>query len=357
MRGLIKRVVSEPGADTPEGFARRVRILAVIYLVLFCACCAGEVLLVVQGKLFVTLAQRSNVETLTIAFLMVFYGYFAALSARGAWGVARTALFAIRRRYSNDVRAVRRRQLEALGTRGAGPWAALAKVVERTDGQPLRFELRDDGSSHGVVVVEGARVSQIEALSEGSADLLAYFVHQMGEVVGQEIAIVGWGQIDEDEAERYLAQVEFARALRRQLDAPPLWPTLALRPEQCDELQSRLQRIAPILLDEAMLPDWEYEAEHKLPVIPEPLGFVSLGRSAKRADPVFTIAEAVVRNAGSGEGQIQVDFRLRPRAGGAPLLHSEKATLRPRETARIEARVDGARGDEQVEVELDYPPR
>jgi hypothetical protein len=70
-----------------------------------------------------------------------------------------------------------------------------------------------------------------------------------------------------------------------------------------------------------------------------------------------TVAEAVVRNAGSGEGEIQVDFRLRPRAGGAPLLHSEKATLRPRETARIEAQVDGARGDEQVEVDLDYPPR
>jgi hypothetical protein len=69
------------------------------------------------------------------------------------------------------------------------------------------------------------------------------------------------------------------------------------------------------------------------------------------------VVEAVVRNAGSGEGQIQIGFRLRPRGGGAPLLHSEKATLRPRETARIEARVDGARGDEQVEVELDYPPR
>jgi len=40
-----------------------------------------------------------------------------------------------------------------------------------------------------------------------------------------------------------------------------------------------------------------------------------------------------------------------------PLLHSEKATLRPHETARVEAKVEGARGDEQVDVELDYPPR
>ena len=64
-----------------------------------------------------------------------------------------------------------------------------------------------------------------------------------------------------------------------------------------------------------------------------------------------------VRNGGFGEGQIQVDFRVRPRAGGAPVLHSEKATLRPHETARIEAKIDGARGDEQLDVEVDYPPR
>jgi hypothetical protein len=216
------------------------------------------------------------------------------LSAPGAWGALRTALFAIRRRWTKDVRAERRRQFQALGKTGDGPWAALSKVVERTDGQPLRFELRDDSLSHGVVVVEGARLSQIEALSKGSADLLAYFVHQMGEVTGQEITIVGWGQIDDDEAERYLAQVEFARALRRQLDAPPLWPTLALQPAQCEELERRMQQVAPVLLDEAMLPDWEYEAEHKLPVIPEPLGFVSLGRSAKRADPVFTMGFATL---------------------------------------------------------------
>lgn len=69
------------------------------------------------------------------------------------------------------------------------------------------------------------------------------------------------------------------------------------------------------------------------------------------------VAEGVVRNEGAGEGGIQVDFVLRPRHGGPPLLRTERATLRPHETARIEARVEGARGDEQVEAEVDYPPR
>jgi hypothetical protein len=69
------------------------------------------------------------------------------------------------------------------------------------------------------------------------------------------------------------------------------------------------------------------------------------------------ILEIVVRNTGFGEGQVQLDARIYPRAGGAPVLRSEKATLRPRETAHLEQRIDGARGDERVEVEIDYPPR
>jgi hypothetical protein len=33
MRGLLKRVVSEPGADTAESFVRRIRLLAATYTV------------------------------------------------------------------------------------------------------------------------------------------------------------------------------------------------------------------------------------------------------------------------------------------------------------------------------------
>ncbi len=114
------------------------------------------------------------------------------------------------------------------------------------------------------------------------------------EVTGEQIPIVVWGQIDDDEGERYLAQVEFARSLRRALGSPALWPTVLLSAEQTEEVSRRLARIAPSLLEDALLPDWEYQAEHKLPVIPEPLGLVSLGRSAKRADPVATMGFATL---------------------------------------------------------------
>ena len=42
------------------------------------------------------------------------------------------------------------------------------------------------------------------------------------------------------------------------------------------------------------MPDWEYAGEHKLPIIPEPLGLVSLSRSERRVDPVASMGCAVV---------------------------------------------------------------
>jgi len=293
VRELMKRLVSEPGADTAADFARRVHLLACTYAVLFVSSTAGAIVLALHGKLFVTLAQRSNVETLTIAFLLVFYTYLAAISARGALGAAQIALLALRRKVARDPQAERRRQAERLKARGDGPWAALSRVLVRTDGAPLRFALADESGDFGTLEIDGARISQVRTTA-GSADLLVYFVHQVSNVTGDDVSIVSWGQFDEDEGERYLAQVGFARALERHLGAPPLWPTVALSPAHCDELAARLAQITPALLDEALLPDWEYQAEHKLPVIPEPLGLVSLGRSAKRADPVATMGFATL---------------------------------------------------------------
>jgi hypothetical protein len=68
------------------------------------------------------------------------------------------------------------------------------------------------------------------------------------------------------------------------------------------------------------------------------------------------LAVAIVRNDGLGEGTVQVDFRLHPRTG-PPLYHSERMVLRKGEEARIAAQIAGARGDERVEVQVDYPPR
>jgi multisubunit Na+/H+ antiporter MnhC subunit len=52
------------------------------------------------------------------------------------------------------------------------------------------------------------------------------------------------------------------------------------------ELERRLTAVCPALRNEGFLPQWEYSAEHKLPIVPEPLGLASLGHSEKRADPL-----------------------------------------------------------------------
>ena len=67
-------------------------------------------------------------------------------------------------------------------------------------------------------------------------------------------------------------------------------------------------------------------------------------------------AEATVRNQGFGEGDVSVRFTVRG-ASGPPIVKDEKVELMPRQEARVETRIEGARGDEQVSVDVEYPPR
>jgi len=60
------------------------------------------------------------------------------------------------------------------------------------------------------------------------------------------------------------------------------------------ELEARLAEICPALRDEGFLPQWDYSAEHKLPIIPEPLGLVTLSKSYDRVDPASSMGFAVL---------------------------------------------------------------
>ena len=68
-------------------------------------------------------------------------------------------------------------------------------------------------------------------------------------------------------------------------------------------------------------------------------------------------AEIVLRNDSSGEGDVQVEVRARPRGGGPPLVQTRTTSLRGNDVARVEIPLEGARGDESLEVKVDYPPR
>jgi hypothetical protein len=86
--------------------------------------------------------------------------------------------------------------------------------------------------------------------------------------------------------------VEFARNVGQHLGLDESWPRVVLSRAQCAEIERQLSAICHALRNEGFLPDWEYSANHKLPLIPEPLGLLSLDRSEKRVDPLSSMGTA-----------------------------------------------------------------
>jgi hypothetical protein len=295
------RFIKEADTEDPQHYARRVRRLAGAYALLFAGSLAGIGLILWQGELLVTLAQRTNVETLTLAFFLVFFGYIAVLTAPGAVGALRVAYYAALARLVGRAE-VERRKDRALGPPTAvTPAVALNAVLERDGrpGEPFAVPAADAFGSMGVLEVDGAEVRHARARRNGSNSLLAYFVEQVIRVLAErgaaaQLDIVNWKQIDDEATEQYLGLVRFARNLEKQLGGAELWPKVTLTDSDCRELERRLAAVCPAVRDEEFLPDWEYAAEHKLPLIPEPLGLVSLSRTERRVDPVASMGCAVL---------------------------------------------------------------
>ncbi|HEY3058466.1 MAG TPA: hypothetical protein VGL99_05775 [Chloroflexota bacterium] len=298
MSDAARRLVREPGADDPRQYAERVHRLAWWYIGLFVLSLVGIGLLIWRAQLFVTLAQRSNVETLTLAFLLVFFAYLTVLSVRGALGALRLAGLSIGRDWLEQ----QRRKAEALGTSRSAPHVVDLNVlleVEDRPGQPVQLVVADRAGAMGRVTIDGARMRYQCERGDGSNDVLAFIESQVTRMLRERgddfsVDIVVWKNIDDEAAERYHGMVEFARNLERQLDKGDLWPKVRLSPQEVAELERRLSAICPALRDEGFLPQWDYAAEHKLPIIPEPLGLVTLSRSYDRVDPASSMGCAVL---------------------------------------------------------------
>jgi len=286
-----RTALREPGVADPHHYARRVAWLAVVHPCLFLCSLAGAVLLIWRGELFVTLAQRSNVETLTIAFFLLFFGYFAFLTAHGAVGALRIGWFHLRARVSRDPASIEVKKVAALGPRGPGPSAAFDQAVELEGrpGQPWEIALRDATGSMGRLRITGVRVDHLDTFRDGSNTLLAYLARKLGAILGADLAIVHWKTTGEEGLLQYVATAHALCALGRKLDTDT-WPTVVLREDQRLALERELGALCSALRDEAFLPDWEFEGEHKLPIIPEPLGIISLSRSERRVDPLSSLA-------------------------------------------------------------------
>jgi hypothetical protein len=290
-----RALLEEPGVSDPQHYARRVLWLAMVHPSLFASCVVGLVLLIWRGQFFVTLSQRSNVETLTLAFLLLFFAYFAVLTFRGALGALRVLWFRIRRRVGRSVDAVEAKKQAALGRTGNGSSAALDKRIE-LEGRPdaaWELDVRDAAGSVGRIRVDGLRIDHVDAFRGGSNTLLAYVAGRLSKLSGTDVTIVHWKSTDEESLLQYATAAEALHQLGRKLDAT-VWPTIRISDATRASLERELAELCPALRDEAFLPDWEFQGEHKLPIIPEPLGIISLSRSERRVDPLSSLTAALI---------------------------------------------------------------
>jgi hypothetical protein len=275
-----------PGVSDPARYRKRVSWLAIVHVTLFTAALVGIALILWHGEFFVTLSQRSNVETLTIAFFLVFFGYFVVITAHGAIGGVRIGLFHLRALSMRDPAHLEAAKVAALGERGPGPSVAFDRAieVEGHPGAPWEIELRDDHGSMGRLRISGVRVEHLDAFRGGSNSLLGYFESKLAKLTGEATSIVQWKSTSEEALLQYVATSDAFRALGRSM------PTVVVTADHRRALEDALRALCPALRDEAFLPDWEYEGEHKLPIIPEPLGIISLSRTERRVDPLSSLS-------------------------------------------------------------------
>jgi hypothetical protein len=303
MSEILRTAVREPGASSPSEYRRRVVLLAATYVAMFGASLAGLALLLWRAKFLVTLSQRSNVETLTLLFLLVFFTYVGAISFPGVSGAMRMLAHVVRRR-ANPAAAAQGVRQGALRKGGDGHRIAVNVIIEQQGrpAEPFAVSIADDDGDMGQVRVDGACIDHEGVGRHGASnELLAFFVEQVNGVLDdrgerQRVEILGWRATDDERMAEYLSHVAFARNLQRQLGSGTLWPSVALNASEIERIGRALAEICETVRRESFLPDWEYSAEHKLPVIPEPLGLVSLTRVERRADPLASMgcAAAVV---------------------------------------------------------------
>ena len=280
-------VLEEPGVSDPAHYAKRVRWLAFAHFALFALSLGGFALLIWKSRFFVTLAQRSNVETLTITFFLLLFAYFSTLTSPGALGALRILATAGNQKKKQTTLEQRKRT--------PGGAAAFDKALELDGkpGEPFNVELRDEIGGLGRIRFHGVKIEILDTYRDGSSSLLGYVEQQIQKITGHDLTIVHWKSTSEEELNAMMSTSQAMLAIGRKLEIET-WPTIRLTEEQRQRLEAELSQLCPALRNEAFLPDWEFEGEHKLPIIPEPLGIISLKRSERRVDALSSMTAALL---------------------------------------------------------------
>lgn len=283
---IARIVLKEPGVSDPAHYAKRVRWLAATHGALFVFSLVGFALIIWKGKFFVTLSQRSNVETLTIAFFLLIFAYFTVITSPGALGAVRILITA----GSQQKKQARLEKRDR--TPGGGCAFDKAIELEGKPGEPFAVEVRDEFGSLGRLRFHGVKVEQLDTYRDGSNSLMGYLEQLIQKVTGHDLEIVHWKSTSEEEMSAMQSMSQALLALGRKLEIDT-WPRITITEEQRQKLEDHFSELCPALRNEAFLPDWEFEGEHKLPIIPEPLGIISLSRTEKRVDPLSAMVAAL----------------------------------------------------------------
>jgi hypothetical protein len=313
-------------SQTEHQYRRRVNMMAGIYVLLNITAIISVVIIIWYYKFFITVAQRSNMETLTLAIIIVLFSYLVVTTFGGVIGACKMLFYNLPlgggaetpKQDGNNKQDGKltqdpgeeeksglppgRRKIEERKQAALKPgkdevskaYFNIALEAEDKPDEPIRIPVEDEAGKLGEMIIDGAE-ARFEAEKRGiSNTIFEYLLNQIQDCLRErdpelDMQIVAWSTIDDEKASQYRSQVQAFRTLAAQLEKGPIWPTCNLTRGNIAYIRTRLREIVPYLRNEAFLPDVEYQAEYSLPIIPEPLGFVSLRRTEQRADPVATM--------------------------------------------------------------------
>jgi len=274
---------------------RRTTVLASIHVVLASASLALLAVLAARIELLVTLAQRSNVETLIILFFAAFVAVL--LMTTGPATVGALTLFALRLRpHDRRQHWIQAHHVERVR---AGRTAAFFNLWVSGPGGAIALPLEDGFGGLGCLRIRG-----VEMQLENGPAAIAGPLFELTEAVlaplvrrapfDSPLRVVLWADIDRSESEAYRSQAHAFGRLAEAMGTGPLWPAAEIDAEGVARLRAALEEAAPHLREAALLRDVAYSAEFSIPLVPEPLAFVQIRRQESRADPVASMGCATV---------------------------------------------------------------
>jgi|GEM_PF-802332 len=299
---LSQTLTKKFAVKTVSQYRRRVRILAAIYILITLLALATIALLAYEIKYFMVLTQRSNVETLLLVFVLVLFFYLAVTNFPGMIGGIRLFSLLLPRVFGRDFREVEKRKQQRIRSKNLRQEMVCINVLVEAEGkpcQPISLKLKDEAGELLEVIISGSELQAMGYVKHIPNALFEFLATQIEELIkklegrGVNIAVVGWNSINEEQTQAFASVVKAFQNLEQALKTP-LWPRVILTEKALELLQQQLTALTPSLREDMLLPDLEYQVEYKFPIIPEPLGFLSLARQESRADPVITMGCALL---------------------------------------------------------------